>query len=113
MFDRTVDTEGLKTNDFKETVRAFLTMTTKNKRPKKISVDKGTEFAGEFQNLCKAEGLQIESTMIEIKTAFAECTIRFLKQILPLHGRLWIQVHSQIVLIRHNPEIQKKNVQQT
>ena len=27
---------------------------------------------------------------------------------LPLHGRLWIQVHSQIVSFCHNPEFQKK-----
>ena len=26
----------------------------------------------------------------------------------PLHGRLWIQVHSQIVSINLNPEFQKK-----
>ena len=55
LFDRTVDAKGMKTKDSKETVRAFLTMITKKKRPKKIWVDKGTEFAGEFEKLCKAE----------------------------------------------------------
>ena len=30
------------------------------------------------------------------------------KNTLPLHGRLWIQVHSQVVSIRHNPEFRKK-----
>ena len=65
LFDRTVDAKGMKTKDSKETVRAFLTMITKKNEPKKIWVDKGTEFAGEFKNLCKAEGVQIYSTIGE------------------------------------------------
>ena len=82
LFDRTVDAKRMKTKDSKETIRAFLTMITKKNRPKKIWVDKGTEFAGEFKKLCKAEGLQIYSTMSETKAAFAERTIRSLKNIL-------------------------------
>ena len=82
LFDRTVDAKGMKTKDSKETVRAFLTMITKKNRPKNIWVDKGTEFAGEFKKLCKAEGIQIYSTMSETKAAFAERTIRSLKIIL-------------------------------
>ena len=46
LFDRTVDAKGMKTKDSKETVRAFLTMITKKNRPKKVWVDKGTEFGG-------------------------------------------------------------------
>ena len=82
LFDRTVDAKGMKTKDSKETVRAFLTMITKKNRPKKTWVDKGTEFAGEFKKLCKAEGIKIYSTMSETKAAFAERTIRSLKNIL-------------------------------
>ena len=82
LLDRTVDANGMKTKDSKETVRAFLTMITKKNRPKKIWVDKGTEFAGEFKKLCKAGGIQIHSTMSETKAAFAESTIRSLKNIL-------------------------------
>ena len=82
MFDRTVDAKGMKTKDSKETVRAFLTMITKKKRPKTNWVGKGTEFAGEFKKLYKAEGIQIYSTMGETKAAFAERTIRSLKFIL-------------------------------
>ena len=63
-------------------VRAFLTMVIKKNRPKKIWVDKGTEFAGEFKKLCKAEGIQTYSTMSKTKAAFAERTIRSLKKIL-------------------------------
>ena len=82
LFDRTVYAKGMKTKDSKETVRAFLTMITKKNRPKKIWVEEGTEFAGEFKKICKAEGIQIYSTMSETKAAFAERTIRSLKNIL-------------------------------
>ena len=82
LFDRTVDAKGMKTKDSQETVRAFLTMITKKNRPKKLLVDKRTEFAGEFEKLFKAEGIQIYSTMSETKAAFAERTRRYLENIL-------------------------------
>ena len=63
LFDRTVDANGMKTKDSKETVRTFSKMISKNKRPKKIWVDRGTEFAGEFKKFCSAEGIEIYSTM--------------------------------------------------
>ena len=47
-------------------------MITEKNRPKKIRVDKGTEFAGEFKKNCKAQGIQIYYTMSETKAAFAE-----------------------------------------
>ena len=80
LFDGTVDAKGMKTR--KLFVHLFLTMITKKNRPKKIWVDKGTEFAGEFKKLCKAGGIQIYSTMSETKAAFVERTIRSLKNIL-------------------------------
>ena len=82
LFDRSVDAKGMKSKDSKEAVRACLSMITKKNRPKKNWVDKGTEFAGEFKKLFKAEGIQIYSTMSETKAAFAERTIRSLKKIL-------------------------------
>ena len=82
LFDRIVDAKGMKSKDSEETVRAFLCMITKNNRPKTIWVDKGTEFAGEFKKLGKAEGIQIYSTMSETRDAFAERTIRSLKNLL-------------------------------
>ena len=74
LFDRTVDAKGMKTKDSKGTVRAFLTLITKHNRPKKIWIDKGTDFAGEFKKLCKSEGIQFHCTMSETKAAFAERT---------------------------------------
>ena len=82
LFDRNVDTKGMKTKDSKETVRAFFTMITKKNRPEKIWVEKGAEFAGKFKILCKAKGIQIYYTMSETKSAFAERTIGFLKIVL-------------------------------
>ena len=59
LFDRTVDAKEMKTKDSRETVRAFSTMITKQNRISNIWVHKGTEFVGEFKNLCKAEGIQL------------------------------------------------------
>ena len=57
-------------------------MTTKTNRPEKIWIDKGTEIAGAFEKLSNAEGIHVYSTMSETKAAFAEQTIRSLKNIL-------------------------------
>ena len=46
-----------------------------------IWVDKGTELARAFKKCCAAEGSQVYSTMSETKAAFAERTIRSLKNI--------------------------------
>ena len=81
LFDRTVNAKGMKTKDSQETVKAFSSMITKRYRPKKIWVDKGTEFAGAFKKFCAAEGIQVYSTMSKTKAAFAERTIRSMKNI--------------------------------
>ena len=72
----------MKTKDSQETVKAFSSMITKKNRPKKIWVEKGTEFAGAFKKFCAAEEIQVYSTVTETKAAFAERTIRSLKNIL-------------------------------
>ena len=82
LFYRTVNAKGMKAKDSQETVKAFSSMITKKNQPKKIWVDKGTEFAGAFKRFCAAEGIQNYSTMSETKAAFAERTIRSLKNIL-------------------------------
>ena len=72
----------MKTKDSQETVKAFSSTITKRNRQKKIWVDKGTEFARAFEKFCTAEGIQVYSTMSETKAAFAERTIRSMKNIL-------------------------------
>ena len=57
-------------------------MITKRNRRKKIWVDKGTEFAGSLKKFCAAEWIHVYSTMSETKAAFAERTIRTLKNTL-------------------------------
>ena len=79
LFDRTVNAKGMKSKDSQETVKAFSSMITKRNRPKKIWVDKGTEFAGAFKKFCAAEGIHVYSNMSETKAAFDERTIRSLK----------------------------------
>ena len=79
LFDRTVNAKGMKTKDSQETVKAFSPMITKRNPSKKIWVEKGTELAGAFKKFCTAEGIQVYSTMSETKAAFAERTIRSLK----------------------------------
>ena len=79
LFDRTVNAKGMKTKDSQEIVKAFSSMITKRNRPKKIWVDKGTEFVGAFKKFCSAEGIQVYFTMSETKAAFPERTIRSLK----------------------------------
>ena len=82
LFDRAVNARGMKTKDSQETVKAFSSIITKSNQPKNFWVDKGTEFAGAFKKFCVAEGIQVYSTMSETKAAFAERTIRSLKNIL-------------------------------
>ena len=82
LFDGTINAKGMKTKDSQETVKAFSSMITKRNRPKKFWVDKGTKFVGSFKQICTAEGIQVYSTMIETKAAFAEGTIPSLKNVL-------------------------------
>ena len=60
-FDRTVDAKRMRTKDSEET--GFLTMITKKNGPTKIWVGMGTEFAGEFKKIWKAEGIQLYPTL--------------------------------------------------
>ena len=59
LFDRTVNAKGLRKKDSQETVKAFPSMITKRNRPKKIWVDKGSEFAGACKKFCAAEWIQV------------------------------------------------------
>ena len=108
LFDRTVDAKSKKNKSFQGKRFVHFCLRLQKNRPKKFWVDKGTEFAGDFEKLCKAEGILIYSTMSETKAALAERAIRSLKNTLPLHGRQWIQVPSQNESIRYNTKFLKK-----
>ena len=102
MFDRTVDAKGMKTKDSKETAKIFQN-DYKKESTKKIWVDQGTEFAGDFKKFCVAEGIHVHSTMSETKATFAERTIRSLRNILyrymEEYGYKYIHKLSQFVKI--------------
>ena len=82
LFVRTVSAKGMNIKDSQETLKAFSPMITKTIQPKKMWVDKGTEFAGVVKKFAAAEGIQVYYTMSETKAAFAERTIRSLKNTL-------------------------------
>ena len=54
LFDRTAAAKRMETKVSREKVRTFLTMVTKKNTPTKTWVTKGTEFAGDFEKLCKS-----------------------------------------------------------
>ena len=56
LFDSSVNAKRKKTKKSQETLKPFSAMITKKNRPKKIWVDKGTEFAGAFKKFCAAGG---------------------------------------------------------
>ena len=53
LFDRTVDAKRMKEKLFKETVRAFLSMTTKKNRPKKNGLTREQNLPGSLKNYAK------------------------------------------------------------
>ena len=105
LFDGTIDAKGMTTKASQETIRAFSTLITKKNRPKKTWVDKETEFAGAFEKLCEAEGIQNNSTMSETKAEFFNVQYDPWKNTLLLLGRQWILLHSQIDSVLHNSKI--------
>ena len=73
--------EPLKSNNATTTAEAFKQMI-KQKQPKKVWVDAGTEFKGNFKTLCQRRNIEIYETFSEKKSAFAERNIRSLKNII-------------------------------
>ena len=84
VLSRYVRVETMKSKDANETKRAFTRMI-KNKKPKKLWTDKGTEFKGPFKAFCEKQGIEIYHTQSETKSAFAERNIRSLKNIIYKH----------------------------
>ena len=73
--------EPLKSKYATTTAEAFKQMI-KQKQPKKIWVDAGTEFMGNFKTACQRRNIEIYQTFSEKKSAFAERNIRSLKNII-------------------------------
>ena len=73
--------EPLKSKYATTTAEAFKRMI-QHKQPKKVWVDAGTEFKGNFKTLCQRRNITIYQTFSEKKSAFAERNIRSLKNII-------------------------------
>ena len=73
--------EPLKSKYATTTADAFKKMI-RNKRPKKVWVDAGTEFKGSFSTLCQKNDIEVYKTFSEKKSAFAEKNIRSLKNLI-------------------------------
>ena len=71
----------MKTKYAKKAAQAFKKMI-KYKQPLKVWVDDGRDFVGAFESLCEKRGIHLYSTFIEKKSAFAERSIRSLKNII-------------------------------
>ena len=71
------------------------------------SVYKGPELAGQFERLCKAQGIQIHSTMSETKIAFAEHLIKPLKNTLQHYIENIGHKYIHKLSLHQNPESQK------
>ena len=72
--------QPLKSKYATTTAEAFNQMI-KTEKPKKVWVDKGTEFKGSFKTLCEKKGIKTYTTESEKKSAFAERNIRSLKSL--------------------------------
>lgn len=74
--------QPMKNKTAKETKLVFSKIVCPQKKPKKLWVDDGTEFKGEFKHFCDANDINIYSTHSEKKSAFAERNIRSLKSLI-------------------------------
>ena len=79
--ERNIRVEPLKSKYTTTTADAFKKMI-KNKQPKKVWVDAGTEFKGSFSTLCQKNDIEVYKTFSEKKSAFAERNIRSLKNLI-------------------------------
>ena len=75
--------QPLKSKYATSAVEAFKQMI-KTKQPKKVWVDKGTEFKGSFKTLCEEKDIETYTTESEKKSAFAERNIRSLNGLMDL-----------------------------
>lgn len=90
LFSRFVRVEPLRNKNAETTKAAFIKMCSKLNTtssatlqfPKKLWVDRGKEFMGDFKNFCEDVGIKIYHTHSETKACHAERAIRSLKTII-------------------------------
>lgn len=82
VLSRYLRVQPLKSKTAKATATAFAKMLSKQTKPEKVWTDKGTEFKGAFQTLCKKKNIKWYTTQSETKSLLAERNIRSLKTII-------------------------------
>ena len=87
IFSRFVRVEPMRNKNAETSKRAFLRLCFKRDQdviiyPRKLWVDRGKEFMGDFRNFCEDIGTRIYHTHSETKAAYAERAIRSLKNII-------------------------------
>ena len=108
LFDRTVDAKGLKTEDSKVMVRAFLSTITKKNRPKNLGRQRNRIWKRVWKTMQSWRDTNLlHDEWYQGCICWTYNTISE-KYTLPLHGRQWLQVHSQIDSIRYNAKFWKK-----
>ena len=78
----------LKSKNATTTAEAFEQLI-KNKQPKKVWVDAGTEFKGNFKTFCQRRNIKIYQNFSKKKSAFAERNIRYFKNIIYKYLEQW------------------------
>ena len=96
LFDRTVDPKKLKARDSKETVWAFLTIFTKQIDPKKLELTREQNLLTISKNYAKLKECKFTLQWVRRRLHLLNVQYDPWKNTLPLHGKQWIQVHSQI-----------------
>ena len=91
ILSRFLRVEPMKSKTAADTTCAFKRITTKTFQ-QKVWSDKGTEFTGEFKQICDSKNDELYNRHNETKSAFAERNIRSLKkQILQTSGKKMIR----------------------
>ena len=65
LFNRSVDVKGMKTEDSKETVRAFLTMITRKNRPRKVGLTRKQVLLESLKNYAKLKQYKVTLQRLE------------------------------------------------
>lgn len=84
IFSRFIHVAPMENKNASSARTAFLTCVLQNgnKTPKKLWVDRGTEFRGQFADTCENLNIEIYSTNSDTKAAYAERAIQSLKRII-------------------------------
>ena len=88
VFSRFIRVEPMKNKSSESTKMAFIKLCSNSNNfviPKRLWIDRGKEFFGDFRSFCEDAGINVYHTFSETKASFAERAIRSLKTIIYKH----------------------------